>query len=323
MKLALVEKNGMVGDSSVAYHGRSAPIVGSRLGKRGVRGRQLSAVLISMIVVPMIVVIGFFAMVSSQAAGPAAVDLGTAGDFVILAKTGVSNTGSSQIWGDIGVSPIDSTAITGFGLVMDAGGTFSTSSLVTGSLYAADYAEPTPTMLTTAVGDMQTAYTDAAGRTLPDYTELGAGDITSMTLAPGLYKWGTGVLISAAGVTISGTASDVWIFQIAENLDLADGANVYLSGGALASNIFWQVAGQATLGTTAAMKGVILCQTAIVINTGATLVGRALAQTAVTLDSNMIDASGTMIPEFSQVLIPLVGMVFVVAIVSRVRNQRK
>jgi hypothetical protein len=276
-----------------------------------------------MIVVPMIVVIGFFAMVSSQAAGPAAVDLGTAGDFVILAKTGVSNTGSSQIWGDIGVSPIDSTAITGFGLVMDAGGTFSTSSLVTGSLYAADYAEPTPTMLTTAVGDMQTAYTDAAGRTLPDYTELGAGDITSMTLAPGLYKWGTGVLISAAGVTISGTASDVWIFQIAENLDLADGANVYLSGGALASNIFWQVAGQATLGTTAAMKGVILCQTAIVINTGATLVGRALAQTAVTLDSNMIDASGTMIPEFSQVLIPLVGMVLVVVIVSRVRNQRK
>jgi hypothetical protein len=276
-----------------------------------------------MIVIPMIVVVGFFATVTSQAAGPAIVNLGTAGNFVILAKTGVSNTGSSQIWGDIGISPSAASYITGFGLVMDAGGTFSTSSLVTGSIYAADYTDPTPTMLTTAVADMELAYTDAAGRTLPDYTELGSGDITSMTLAPGLYKWGTGVLISAAGVTISGAASDVWIFQIAQNLDVADGAIVTLSGGAVASNIFWQVAGQATIGTTAAMKGVILCQTAIVINTGATLVGRALAQTAVTLDSNMIDASGTMIPEFSQVLIPLIGMVFVVALVSRVRNQKK
>jgi len=276
-----------------------------------------------MIVVPMIVVLGFFTMVSSQAAGPSAVNLGTSGNFVILAKTGISNTGSSQIWGDIGVSPIDATAITGFGLVMDASGTFSTSSLVTGSVYAADYTAPTPTMMTAAVSDMETAYTDAAGRTSPDWTERWAGDLTGQTATPGLYKWGTSVLISAAGFTVSGAASDVWIFQIAQNLDLANGASVYLSGGALASNIFWQVAGQTTIGTTAAMKGIILCQTAIVLNTGATLVGRALAQTAVTLDSNMIDGSGTMIPEFSQVLIPLIGMVFVVAMVSRVRNQKK
>jgi hypothetical protein len=279
--------------------------------------------LISMIVIPMIVVVGFYAAVPVKAAGPALVDLGTAGNFAILAKTGVSNTGSSQIWGDIGVSPIDSTAITGFGLVMDASGTYSTSSLVTGNVYAADYTEPTPTMLIAAVGDMLTAYTDAAGRTNPDYTELGAGDITSMTLVPGLYKWGTGVQVAAAGVTISGGASDVWIFQIAQDLNLANGAMVTLSGGAQASHIFWQVAGQATIGTTAAMQGIILSQTAIVLNTGATLVGRALAQTAVTLDSNMVDELGTVIPEFSQVLIPLVGMALVVVMVSRVRNQRK
>jgi hypothetical protein len=140
---------------------------------------------------------------------------------------------------------------------------------------------------------MQTAYTNAAGRTLPDSIELGAGDITGRTITRGLYKWSTAVLVSAGGVTISGSATDVWIFQIAGNLNLANGAMVTLSGGALASNIFWQVAGQVTLGTTAAMKGIILCQTTIAMNTGATLNGRALAQTAVTLNANAVTKPAT------------------------------
>ncbi len=219
---------------------------------------------------------------------PAPVNLGTAGDFVILAKTGISATGVTHITGDIGISPAAATYITGFGLIMDASGTFSTSSLVTGNVYAANYTAPTPSKMTTAVGDMETAYTDAAGRPLPDHTELYAGDLTGQTLTPGLYNWSTGVLVSAGGVTISGTATDVWIFQIAQNLELANGAIVTLSGSAQASNIFWQVAGQVTLGTTAAMKGIILCQTAIVIQNGATLNGRALAQSAVTLDANAV-----------------------------------
>jgi len=104
---------------------------------------------------------------------------------------------------------------------------------------------------------------------------------------------------------------------------LASNAVVTLSGGALASNIFWQVAGGVTIGTGAAMKGIILSQTAIALQTGASLEGRALAQSAVTMDSNAVGTPGTVIPEFSQVLIPLVGMVFVVAILSGVRNQRK
>ena len=216
------------------------------------------------------------------------VNLGTAGDFVVLAKTGISTTGVTSIVGDIGVSPAAATAITGFGLILDLSGTFSTSPLITGKVYAADYTSPTPTKMTTAIGDMQTAYTNAAGRTLPDYTELYAGDVTGKTLTHGLYKWGTGVLVSAGGVTISGSATDVWIFQIAQNLTVANGAIVTLSGGALASNIFWQVAGQVTLGTTAAMKGIILCQTQIAFSTGAKLVGKALAQTAVTFDANSV-----------------------------------
>jgi len=219
---------------------------------------------------------------------PAPVDLGTAGNFVILAKTGISTTGTTAIVGDLGISPAAATFITGFDLIMDPSGTFSTSALVTGKIYAADYTPPTPTMLTVAVGDMETAYTDAAGRPNPDYTELYSGDLTGQTLTRGLYKWSTGVLVSAGGVTISGTASDVWIFQIAQGLTLANGATITLQGGAQASNIFWQVAGIATLGTSSDFKGIVLCQTSIVMQTGAAFDGRALAQTAVTLDATNV-----------------------------------
>lgn len=225
-------------------------------------------------------------------ASQSSVDIGTADNYVILAKSGISTTGTTAITGNIGASPIDSTAITGFGLIMDSSNVYSTSSLITGKIYASDYSPPTPTVLTTAISDMQTAYTDAAGRTETSIiTELGAGDITSMTLAPGLYKWGTGALISGAGLTLSGSSSDVWIFQIAQDLTVANGAIITLSGGAQAKNIFWQVAGQTTLGTTSQFKGIILCQTLIDIQTGATLNGRALAQTAVTLDASTVTPS--------------------------------
>jgi hypothetical protein len=141
--------------------------------------------------------------------------------------------------------------------------------------------------MTAAVSDMQTAYIDAAGRTNPTATELGAGNIGGLTLAPGLYKWGTGVTIPT-NVTLSGGPNDVWIFQIAQNLDVSSGVSIILSGGAQANNVFWVVAGQTTIGTTAVMNGTILDQTAIVMNTGAQLNGRALAQAAVTLDANMV-----------------------------------
>ncbi len=134
---------------------------------------------------------------------------------------------------------------------------------------------------------MQLAYTDAAGRTLPDFTELGAGDISGMTLIPGLYKWSSSVGI-ATGVTLTGGAEDVWIFQIADDLSAESGAIVTLAGGAQAKNIFWQVAGQTTLKTSAQFKGTILCQTLIAMKTGATLNGRAMAQTAVTLEQNAV-----------------------------------
>ncbi len=220
----------------------------------------------------------------------AIIDLGTAENFVLLAKSGITTTGTTHITGNIGVSPIDSTAMTGFGLILDSSGTFSTSALVTGKIYAADYAVPTPANMTTAISDMQTAYVEAAGRAIPDYTELYAGDISGRTLVPGLYKWGTGVLITNAGVTISGGANDVWIFQIAGDLTVNNGAIVTLSGGAQAKNIFWQVGGGTgvSLGTGCAFEGIILAAKGITINTGTTLNGRALAQTNVTLNANIV-----------------------------------
>lgn len=187
-------------------------------------------------------------LVSTASAAQVGVDLGNAVNFAILAKSGISTTGITAIVGDIGVSPIAATGITGFGLVMDSSGTFATSSLVKGKVYAANYATPTPAYMTTAISNMQTAYTNAAGRTNPTATELSAGNIGGMTLAPGLYKWSTGVTIPT-DVTLSGSSTDVWIFQIAQTLTISSGKKVILSGGAQAKNIFWQVAGQTTLGT--------------------------------------------------------------------------
>ncbi|MDP1994979.1 MAG: ice-binding family protein, partial [Ignavibacteria bacterium] len=125
------------------------------------------------------------------------VDLGTSGDFVILSKTGISTTGTTSITGDIGISPTAATYITGFGLIMDASGTFSTSSKVVGKVFASDYINPTPAKMTAAISDMETAYTNAAGRVTPDFSELYTGDLTGQTLTSGLYKWSTGVHVSA------------------------------------------------------------------------------------------------------------------------------
>lgn len=232
-------------------------------------------------------VVWSFTTAAVAVAGLVPVNLGSAGSFAILSKSGISTIPTSAITGDIGVSPIAQVALTGFSETMDPSNTFSTSTQVVGKIYAADYTPPTPSKMTTAIGDMETAYTDAAGRTLPDFTELGAGAIGGKTLAPGLYKWGTNVLIST-DVTLNGSATDVWIFQIAQNLSQASATNVKLTGGALAKNVFWQVAGAAIIETTAHFEGIILSKTAINVKTNASVKGRLLAQTDVTLEQNAV-----------------------------------
>jgi hypothetical protein len=215
----------------------------------------------------------------------AVVDLGAAANYVILAKTAINNISTSAITGDLGLSPAATSYITGLALT-DATG-YATSAQVTGSVYAADMADPTPINLTTAVNNMITAYNDAAGRPSPDFSELGTGNIGGMTLAPGLYKW-TNTVTMPSSLTISGGANDVWIFQISGDLSMSSAVNISLTGGAQAKNIFWQVAGQATFGTTSHFEGVILSMTGITFQTGASINGRALAQTAVVLDANAV-----------------------------------
>ncbi|MDA3926601.1 MAG: ice-binding family protein [Kiritimatiellae bacterium] len=222
-------------------------------------------------------------------------DLGSAGDFVILAKTGISTVPSADIKGDMGVSPILATAITGFSLIMDSSGEFSTSAQVTGRIYAPDYANSTPAKMTAAISDMEAAYTAAAGRTIPDATELMAGDISGLTLTPGLYKWSTQVLINQdVWLDAGGNADAIFIFQIEGDLTMAGSKKVILSGGAQAKNIFWQVGGGAgaVIGTYAHFEGIVMTAKAIDMQTGASFNGKLLAQSAVTLNqNNIVDAN--------------------------------
>ncbi len=211
--------------------------------------------------------------------------LGTAGNYVILAETKISNVPTSAITGDIAISPAAESYITGF-VLTDATG-YATATEVVGKVYAADQAAPTPINLTTAINDMGTAYTDAAGRPTPDFSELNTGAIGGMTLSPGLYKWSSTVSI-LSDVTLTGSASDVWIFQISGDLTQANGVRVSLTGGALAKNVFWQVAGQVTVGTYGHFEGILLSQTAITLQTGTSMTGRALAQSAVVLGGNAV-----------------------------------
>jgi hypothetical protein len=224
--------------------------------------------------------------VAAGAANP--VNLGMAGQYAILAKSAISSVPTSNVTGAIGISPAAASFITGFAPTADATNVFSSSSQVTGKIYAADYAAPTPSNLTTAIGDMQSAFTDAAGRA-PDATELGAGSIGGMTLTPGVYKWGTGVLIPT-DVTLSGGATGVWIFQIAQDLTMSSATKIVLAGGAVPANVFWEVAGAVSVGTTAHIEGVVLSQTAITLATGASVHGRLLAQTAVSIDGSAVVA---------------------------------
>jgi Ice-binding-like len=218
---------------------------------------------------------------SVTGAGPAPVKLGGAGTFAILSKSGITDVYASAIKGDVGTSPI-----TGAALLLACGE-------VTGTTYVVDATGPRPCavkngpLLTAAIGDMELAYVDAAGRVSPNFTELGAGEIGGLTLAPGLYKWGTGVSITT-DVTLSGGPNDVWIFQVARTLRQANATRVTLAGGAQAKNVFWQVAGGVTVGTTAHFEGVVLAKTMIAVKTGASVHGRLLAQTAVTLQQNAV-----------------------------------
>lgn len=216
------------------------------------------------------------------AAGPAAVPLGGAGNFAILSKSGITDVPSSAISGNVGTSPISGAFI---GI---------TCAEVSGVIYAVDAAGPAcavadPVLLTAAIGDMQTAYTDAAGRPagVGPFLNVGAGTVANQTLVAGTYTWGSNVTIPT-NLILNGGPDDVWIFQITGKLDISPNMRVMLSGGAQARNIFWQVTGAVTLDTNSHVEGNVLAQTNIAMLTGASINGRLLAQTAATLQQNVV-----------------------------------
>lgn len=225
-------------------------------------------------------VVGAGAVGTSVGRGPAPVNLRTAGSFVILAQSSITDVPTSAITGDVGLSPG-----TGAGMVF-------TCTEVTGNVYSVDAAGPMPCVntqpakLTLAIADKDIAYTDAGARA-PDYTELAAGNLGGLNLGPATYKWSSAVLIPTS-MTLTGGPNDVWIFQIAQGMTVSSGVQIILAGGAQAKNVFWQTFGVADIGTTAQFNGIILSQTSIVMKTGASINGKLLAKTAVTLAQNTV-----------------------------------
>ena len=225
--------------------------------------------------------------------GVSTVNLGSADYFAILAKTAITDTPVSNITGNVGLSPTTG-AITGL-----------TCAEVSGTIYTVDEATgpycrvADPVLLTEAVSDMQTAYTNANGIT-GAITYPADTDLSGQTLTPGLYNFPTSLAISTGNLILdpgTNTSADaVWIFQVGSTLDTTGNYGVILANGAQAQNVFWVVGGATTLGTGSGFNGTILDSAAITLGNGATLNGRALAQSAVTLDgANTVTAPASAI----------------------------
>ena len=233
--------------------------------------------------------------------GAGCVDLRTAANYAILAEAGVTYTPAAtvsstpKIIGNIGVSPAAASTITGFALDRPAGSAYSTSTLVTGAIYAPGYADPTPANLTTAIGDKLGAYNFAAGMATaggglpaggPNECP-GVGNLGGLTLTPGVYTCTVAVSIpSTTALTFSGAG--VYVIKTTQTLTQAANTNVLLTNGALAQNIFWQIASTVSIGQGAHMEGNILSAANIALVTGATVKGRLYSATNVAMDANTV-----------------------------------
>jgi hypothetical protein len=233
------------------------------------RGRSLAAARRSAVALTIVGLL--FTLGSNAVAAPAAVGLGTAGSFAVLAGTGITNTGPTTITGDIGTFP--TTSVSG-----------TTSLTLTGTNHAGD------SVTQGAKTDLVTAYTTAAGQ---GPTTAIPADLVGSILKPGVYN--SAAAIGLSGVLTLDGAGDpnaVWVFQAGSTLITASGSKVVMLNGAQSCNVYWQVGSSSTLGTNSTFVGTIMALTSISLQTGATLDGRALARNgAVTLDTNTITRS--------------------------------
>ncbi|MDE3008659.1 MAG: DUF3494 domain-containing protein [Acidobacteriota bacterium] len=211
----------------------------------------------------------FSAFSSAASAATSTVNLGSSSTFAILAGSTITNTGSSVISGNIGLSP--GTSITGFPPGIESTGTTSV-------------ANPTAVQAQT---DLVTAYNDAAGRT-PATTE--PSELGGLTLAAGVYTVASSATLTGT-LTLNGAndATSTFIIQIPAGLTTASASSIVLENGAQACNVFWQVTSSATLGTGSSFAGTLMALSSITATTGAKVSGRLLARNgAVTLDTNSV-----------------------------------
>lgn len=237
------------------------------------------------------------ALQQGASAAVLAVNLGTAADFAIVAGAGITASGaihSTTITGDLGSFPTPS--ITG-----------SENIFLTGVNHGGD------AVAQQAKIDLGLAYSDAAGR-IPSVIFSPIYDLGGLVLGAGVYNDPSSLSITGnLTLDAAGDPDAVWIFQAGSTLTTGSGSSVSLIGGAKASNVFWQVGSSATLGTGSQFAGSILAYESISMNTGAEIVGRALAQNgAVTLDDNTI-----VIPELGSSM--LLGFSMILSLVRRRR----
>lgn len=189
------------------------------------------------------------------------IELAGASNLAILAGSSITNTGETSVTGNIALSP--GTSIGGF-----------PPGVLVGTLHINDI------IATQAKLDLTTAYNDAAGRSSTDIVTL-SGNIGGLTLTPGLYKSTSSLAISSGDLTFDAkeNANAVFIIQVASSFTVTSGRQIFLSGGAKAENIFWQIGSSATFGTTSVIKGIVMAMQSITFSTGASLEGKALVQT--------------------------------------------
>ncbi len=219
----------------------------------------------------------------TSCANPGAVNLNTAGTYTILAATGITDVPSSAVTGNIG-NP--SGAQIGIPCAEVNGSVFCNTKLGGDTDNAC---ESTVNNITTANTDALNAFT--AANALPAcILNLNGGILSGITLANGTYKWTSAVTIPTdIYLDAQGNAGACWVLQIAGTLNVSSGVKIHLLNGALAQNVFWAVAGaNATIGTNAQFAGVLMTSGLIAVNTGASVSGRLLAQTQVTLQSNAV-----------------------------------
>src|SRR5450830_895284 len=267
--------------------------------------RKVLATLVALSLV-MAMFTGVFAPVpGARADGPPTVDLKSVvtDNFVILSEQGITDVPTSSITGNIGTYPITGAAI---GVPQAE---------VTGTIYSRDAAGPAgsviaPSLLNTATIDMEAAYNNAANRTPgTGVTNLNVGDgtLSGQNFVPGTYTWNTPGDVTITGdITLTGTATDVWIFQISGTLGIDAGKKIILNG-AQAKNVFWQVAGHVELFTTSHFEGNILAWEYIAMDNGASINGRLLSHTAVTLIANTVGLSSAELPGTITVIKNTVG----------------